>query len=275
MAFPAPIIAATDFSSKAESAVAYACELVKARDTKLILLNSFSLSIHSLNYRISAAAAQKEFDYTTERLISLGNDLSRRYNIKVESYCLYMSSWEKELSAFIQIHEAELLVMGMAERSPEQDLMGNSTTTVIKKISIPVMAVPEHARFNDVKKILFAFDNLNLSKVKRLDWFISKAKIFKAEVEFFSVDQKDGELKTEPNREDIIDDPDLKVKFVFKSLSSDTVLNEIKNEIKNYDADILVMVPQKHGFWDSLLHISKTRAMASGLDIPLLSLPNY
>jgi hypothetical protein len=33
------------------------------------------------------------------------------------------------------------------------------------------------------------------------------------------------------------------------------------------------MMPNKYGFWGSLIHRSKTRIMASGSEIPLMSLP--
>lgn len=102
------------------------------------------------------------------------------------------------------------------------------------------------------------------------------AEILKVEVEFFSVDEKVEYLIEEQgkiNRNDT--EAFQNVKFVYKSIRSNSVVNAIKQEIKNYEADILVMVPQKYGFWDSLVHISKTRIMAAGLDIPLLSLPNF
>ncbi|MNX96122.1 hypothetical protein D3C86_1284240 [compost metagenome] len=65
------------------------------------------------------------------------------------------------------------------------------------------------------------------------------------------------------------------MKYIYKTVRSNAVINEIEKEIKRYQADILVMVPKKYGFWDSLVHKSKTRIMASGLDVPLLSFPQY
>jgi nucleotide-binding universal stress UspA family protein len=269
------IIAATNFSGTANNAVTYAAGFAKATGAKLILFNSFSLSIHSANSRISAEGAQKELDATSLRLETLGRELSHLFAIEVNCFCSY-SFLEEQLLTLIQDTKAELVVMGMADHSLEQDLMGNATTSIIKNINIPVLAVPINARFVNLKKILFAFDSESLSSIERIGWFAEKAEALKAEVEFFSVDQRVAELIKE---QDILgvenEESDMGVKFVYKSIQSNTIIREIKQEIKNYNADVLVMIPQKYGFWDSLMHISKTRIMASGLEIPLLSLPNF
>lgn len=270
-----PIIAATNFSGIATNAVTYAAGLARAIGSKLILFNSFTLSIHSSNSRISAEGMQKELESATWRLNFLGKDLTKLFDIEVECICNY-SFLEDQLEHIIAESKAELVVMGMAKRTFEQELLGNTTTSVIKNLNIPVLAVPANARFINAKKILFACDSLSLSSVEKYSWFMQIAETLKAEVEFFSVDEKVEHLSQEQgdiNRKD----PEAfqNVKFVYKSIRSSTVVNEIEREINNYGADILVMVPQKYGFWDSLVHISKTRIMASGLDIPLLSLPNF
>ncbi len=98
------------------------------------------------------------------------------------------------------------------------------------------------------------------------------------EVEFFSVDAKLDDLKQEQDRlllSSTLEEEFQQVKYLYKTVKSNAVINEIKKEINIYNADILVMVPQKYGFWDSLVHKSKTRIMAAGLDIPLLSFPNF
>lgn len=270
-----PIIAVTNFSGTATNAVTYAAGLAKRTGSKLILFNSFTLSIHSSNYRISAEGMQKELESAAYRLEVLGKDLAKLFDIEVECFCNY-SFLEDQLKHIIEQSKAALVVMGMAERTFEQELLGNTTTSVIKNLNIPVLAVPLNARFKDTKKILFASDTLSLSSVEKYRWFMQLAEILKVEVEFFSVDEKVEHLIEEQgkiNRNDT--EAFQNVKFVYKSIRSNSVVNAIKQEIKNYEADILVMVPQKYGFWDSLVHISKTRIMAAGLDIPLLSLPNF
>lgn len=271
------IIAATNFSAIANNAVTYAAGLAKSANASLILFNSFQLDIHSANSHISAEAMQKQLDKASDRLKTLGKDIAGAFNIEVSCFCSY-SFLEDELSSLIELHNAELVVMGMAERSFEQELMGNSTTSVIKNLNTPVLAVPLHARFQNIKKILYACDTLSFSSIKRFSWLRSIVGNLGAEVEFFSVDAKLDDLKQEQDRlllSSTLEEEFQQVKYLYKTVKSNAVINEIKKEINIYNADILVMVPQKYGFWDSLVHKSKTRIMAAGLDIPLLSFPNF
>jgi hypothetical protein len=62
------------------------------------------------------------------------------------------------------------------------------------------------------------------------------------------------------------------IPHIYKPSESNFVLEEIKNEISQIKADLLIMVPQRYGFWESLVHRSKTRTMASLSKIPLLSI---
>ncbi|WP_281234056.1 universal stress protein [Flavobacterium gelatinilyticum] len=277
MTTPLTIIAATNFSPIANNAVTYAAGLAKATGAKLVLFNSFSLSVHSANSLITAETMQKQIEKATTRLSILGTEIADLFKIEVDSFCTY-SFLEDELSSILSNTGADLVVMGMAERSFEQELLGNSTTSVIKNLNIPVLAVPQNARFTSVSKILYACDTLSLSFIKRFNWIKGVIGSLGAEIEFFSVDAKLDDLKEEQSKmllNSTIEKEFEAVKYLYKTVRSNAVINEIKKEIKNYEADILVMVPQKYGFWDSLVHKSKTRIMAAGLDIPLLSFPNY
>ncbi|MCC9064699.1 universal stress protein [Flavobacterium piscisymbiosum] len=271
------IIAATNFSAIANNAVNYAAGLAKRTNAKLILFNSFTLTVHSANSQITADAMQKQLDKASARLDALGQDIAAAFSIEVSCSCSY-SFLEEELSSLIDLNNAELVVMGMAERSFEQELMGNSTTSVIKNLNTPVLAVPANARFQNIKKILYACDTLSFSAIRRFSWLKSMVGNLGAEVEFFSVNEKMDDLKEEQGKlllHSTLEEEFQEVKYLYKTVKSNAVINEIKKEINNYDADILVMVPQKYGFWDSLVHKSKTRIMAAGLDVPLLSFPNF
>ncbi|MCV2485196.1 universal stress protein [Flavobacterium sp. SH_e] len=277
MISPLTIIAATNFSTIANNAVTYAAGLAKATGAKLVLFNSFSLSVHSANSHITADAMQKQIDRAISRLENLAKETADVFKIEVDSICTY-SFLEDELPRIIEQTKADAVVMGMAERSFEQELLGNSTTTAIKNLHIPVLAVPENARFQSIKKVLYACDSLSFSAIKKFSWIKSTLGDFGAEIEFFSVDEKLDDLKEEQHR--ILMNSNIEkefedVKYLYKTVRSNAVINEIRKEIKNYEADLLIMVPQKYGFWDSLVHRSKTRILAAGLDIPLLSFPNY
>jgi nucleotide-binding universal stress UspA family protein len=277
MITPLTIIAATNYSDTARNAVTYAAGIAQAANAKLVLFNSFSLNVHSANALISAEEMQKELDRAILRLETLGKEIAHLFKIEVQCCCSY-SFLKDELAAVLESTGAELVVMGMAERSFEQDLQGNTTTSVIKNIDIPVLAVPLNARFKKLRKVLYACDTLSFSAARRFSWIIKVIGNPDIEIELFSGEESVAEIRKRDEaavRDGTLGKEFEDVKYIYKTVRSNAVINEIEKEIKRYQADILVMVPKKYGFWDSLVHKSKTRIMASGLDVPLLSFPQY
>jgi nucleotide-binding universal stress UspA family protein len=237
------IIAATNYSETSLNAVTYAAGFAKAVGAKLILFNAFSLSIHSGNALISGNEMQKELNKASSKLDALSRKTVDTFKIEVSSYCSY-SFLEDELLSVIDAAGAHLIVMGMAEQSFEQDLLGNSTTSVIKNINFPVLAVPKNARFQSLEKILYACDSLSWSTIKKLGWIQQLIERLGTEIEFFSVNESMAELQEHQEnltREKEVEDS----KYIYKTVRSNAVIDEIKNEIIKYDADILVMAPKK------------------------------
>lgn len=274
---PITIIAATNFSAIAENAVLYAAGLAKTVGAKLLLFNSFSLPVHSANSHITSDGIQKQIDNTTNKLKRQAETLAQQFGIETTVFCSY-SFLEEQLVLLLKETNAQLLVMGMAERSLEQTLIGNSTTSAIKNINIPILAVPLKAHFEAARKILFACDTFKEVPLKKLSWLWEATKLIDGEIEVFNVTEKIDSLKASDASalaKNIAESEFQDVRYLYKSVRSNAVIAEIEKEIRNFDADILVMIPQKYGFWDSLIHRSKTGIMASGLNIPLLSLPNY
>src|SRR5690606_14961932 len=133
------IIAATDFSKKAENAVAYAASLIQQIGGKIILFNAYRPSIHVSNARLSPKALDESANRSREKLALQAQQISDTYSIPVSSYTSVMGDIEDEIDYLFSEYEADLLVMGMAARSLEQDLLGNTTTALIHQFKFPVL----------------------------------------------------------------------------------------------------------------------------------------
>jgi nucleotide-binding universal stress UspA family protein len=269
------ILVATDFSPIADNAVEYAAAIAKQFEAKLILFNAFTLPVHASNTLISASGFQNLLDRNEARLKEKASLIASAYNINVEHESKF-SYIGDELKVLLDKYNPNLIVLGMAPRTLEQDLMGNTTTSAIKKLHFPILAVPMGAQFAGMKRVLFACDVLKglsvnvLSRIKRL------ALKLKSEIEVFFVDGKNKNLKAEGSgllATDVINNGLSGITYCYKNVQSDSVIKEIKREIIEFRAELLVMAPEEYGFWTSLVHRSKTRMMAAGLQIPLLSIP--
>jgi nucleotide-binding universal stress UspA family protein len=269
------LIVATDFSEVAENAVEYAAAVAKHNNAKLVLYNSFVIPTHAANTLLPAASIQKLITDNEIQLIERALSLSIDYDIEVEHES-NLSFVQDALKILIDKHQATLVVLGMNTKTLEQDLWGNTTTSAIKRLNLPVLAVPLGARFEGTKNVLFACDVLSGISEKVLANVKELAIALNAEVEVFNVSEKVEELKTlnaALPQVSVIDDGLEGISYYYKNVNSNAVIKEIEKEIIEFRADLLIMVPKRYGFWASIIHRSKTRIMASGLKIPLLSLP--
>jgi nucleotide-binding universal stress UspA family protein len=266
------ILVATNFSKASENAVLYSASVAKLFNTKLVIFNSFKLPVHASNTLLSAVSIDGLIEKESNRLKEIALDLSKKFSIEVEYICKYINL-EEEIDRLMKLYDSPFLVMGMSSKSMEQNLLGNPTTTLISMKKFPVLAIPINAKFNGIQKILFACDLMQDIPLKTLAKLRRVVTRLKSEITVFYVDKKIDELKLNAKSLDNIDKELEGVTYLYKNISSNTVIEEIEKEIKKSNAELLVMVPKKYGFWESIIHKSKTRVMASGLNIPLLSIP--
>lgn len=265
------IIAATDFSKEAENALEYTGALAKRSGSKVVIFNSYSLPLHTSNSVLPARSILKLEETNRLLLKERAENLADKYGIQVELQSGLFLVLEDELERLFEKYDAELVVMGMASNSIEQDIFGNTTTSVILQLKYPVLAVPLKATFQKAKNILFACEDIKKVETKVKQHVKDLARHLEAKIEIFHVEsalQQKGKTLTENIIPDFED-----VDYSYKSKNGDNVIKAIEEEIRSIDAGMLVMIPQEYGFWESLVHKSKTRMMASGLSIPLLSLP--
>lgn len=272
------IIVATDFSKEAENAVEYAAALAQQIGGEIILFHLYTPSIHIANSRSSPSAFDEAIDRMRARLNARAKGIHDSYEVSVSCYIGGMAgNMQEEIERLVATESGSaLLVMGMAAKSLEQDLLGNTTTTIIHRLNFPVLAVPFDAKFRGIDRILFACDNLQgihriiLGRIQEL------ALKLKASVEIFHVTNRILKLQEDGITEETIADfgEGLEgVTYYYKDVESNVVIKEIQNELASTNADLLIMLPNKYGFWASLIHRSKTRIMASGITVPLLSVP--
>ncbi|MDV7138758.1 universal stress protein [Maribacter sp. TH_r10] len=264
------ILVATNFSKTSENAVEYAACLAKEFKTRLILFNAFKIPIHASNARLSASFVENLMNKNKNKLKEIALGLKRKFGIETETECSFVGL-DQEADRLMQGYDCRFLVIGMSSKSMEQNLLGNPTTTLISMKRFPVLAIPVNAKFTGIKRILFACDLLQDIPLKTLAKLRRIAADLKSEVTVFYADQKISEL--DDISHDSIDKGLENLTLLYKNVESNKVIEALEKEITRSKSELLVMMPKKYGFWESLVHKSKTRVMASGLNIPLLSIP--
>lgn len=265
------IIIASDFSNEAENATEYVLNLGKTLDIKLVIFHLHKISIHAENARLPYSAIETSMEKSHENIKNRVEKLSEKHAFPLQVDWA-MGDFYEQLQLSVDRHQADMVVMGMDDKSLEQDLLGSTTTGAIHKIKVPVLAIPLKAKFSGIKKVLFAYDiekGVDVDVIEKVKAVVTK---FNAELEVFHVSNTIDKL--EQNKHDLssVDKQFGDITYMYKEVKSDDVILEIEKEMKRISADLLIMVPYEYGFWSSLIHKSKTRVMISGMDTPLLSI---
>lgn len=269
------IIVATDFSAEAENAAIYAANAAQTSGIQIILFSLQNVSIHTLNSRLPGSTFDHIIIQCYEMVAEAAHGLSQKYKIEVIPE-LATGDFYEEIERCQVKYRAELVVLGMPQKSLEQYLLGNTTTKAIDRLSIPVLAVPITAKYVGIKKILFACDVMRGVQSQVLLQVRELAKMFGAAVEVFHVQnhvQALQEAEMLKENFDLIRHELAGIRYIYRGIASNKIVAAIRSEILTSQTDLLIMVTHRYGFWNALVHRSKTREMAAGASIPLLSLP--
>jgi nucleotide-binding universal stress UspA family protein len=268
------LIAATDYSDLAENAVEYAAAVANHKHERLILLHNLAFDVHAENARLHADRLQEVMEENQARLNRRATALAEKYGITVLPIITDTPLVEEEMAALVAKYDVYMMVMGMAEKSRMRELWGNTTTIAIKHVHVNVLAVPANAKFKDNRKVLFACDAIHGIVDQVLARIKSIALLYNAEVEVLLIHTKPQtgkEATTTQYSLQAIDKALQGIAYHYENVDADSIVEGIRQEVLKSHADVLIMAPLQHGFWSSLAHRSKTREMASGLEIPLLS----
>lgn len=150
-------------------------------------------------------------------------------------------------------------------------LHGSHAAAVVQRASIPVMVVPDEARFKPIERMAFAtnFEHLDDNYVNTLvDWIVKLG----AELHFIHVANKKQyiDLDQYHNMEEIKTIADKYDNIKFRILYDDDVLDQLEDYAEDNAIDLMAMVTERLPFYKRLFNPSLTKQMTFETEIPLL-----
>ncbi|MAE86801.1 MAG: hypothetical protein CMB80_28965 [Flammeovirgaceae bacterium] len=264
------ILVATDYSKAANNALHYAANLAAVFGAKIELFNAFKISTHALNGLASSASIDHMNDQKRKQLEDLANQTASNYHLTVTAIC-EMGNAEDLMVNHINHTSPDLVVLGMESNVLAYEWFGNTTTALIKALNVPILVVPNEVPYESIDRIVFAYDP---KFVNGSNEFLALKEItnqYNAKLEVFHVNTaKNKQVVSGHNVETVLED----VSYVYHEVEGENIPESIAQEVVNFGADLLVMVPHKPSFFESLTIASTTRKFALRSRIPLLILPN-
>jgi len=261
------ILSLVDFSNASTNALLFAAELCKRISARLVIINI-----------IQKGESEEE---TKSKLTSIESDLKKSvdFDLNCESSFAH-GNLIATLKKILAVQQPDLIVMGTKGASGlKRILIGSNTVNVIAKTKVPVLVIPEVARFENFiykgkNRIVLATD-LDL-------WENEEAINILKQIAMVIIEPKLRVLSVRPRNTSLPDvkrmERDFLLSFFNPEIETDRVtvfsssvmggINFYLNQ-KNTDAGLIAMIARDSGH---LLQKHYTREMASHTHLPLLVL---
>ncbi len=269
------ILVPTDFSEASESALDYAAEIARLTTAKIILLHVYTIPVLLTDPVLSIPP----FEGLEEDYIKLMEQKSLRIRSQkgnnTEVACMYREGdIEAEIARVAEQEGVDLIVMGIRQKDfLTEKIIGSITTSLLTKASCPVLAIPKELKFSKVKRIVFASDFLKTDSeiLESLKEFVQ---LFHAELYVLNIVQS---VLNVADAEEAVNAMDIHhelkdVRHFFHDVHADDIIDGINKFIREYEIDMVVMIPRKHSRFVNFFREPRTKKLAFHASVPLLAL---
>lgn len=275
------ILLPTDFSENAWNAISFALQLFKNETCTLYLLNTYTPIIYNAEYVTENPAAYGLINTASETSINELKKITQRIEEEFHnpkhtiSQISSLNSLVGEIKVLHQEQILDFIVMGTkGATGAEKVLFGSNTVHVLNAAICPVLAIPSHFGFETPHELLFPSDYNISFKESQLKPIVDIAIRHHSRVNILHVFY--GETlteKQETNRK--------KLEIYFEHTSY--LFHEVKNQnipdaISKFQlkhrVNLLVMINNKHSFFENLFFKNKINQIGFQLNIPFLVIPS-
>ncbi|MEO6523315.1 MAG: universal stress protein [Mucilaginibacter sp.] len=277
----------TDFSKRAENAARYALCLAEKIHADIKLYNSFFVPSED---PLSAQIAWPMEDYEALKRESLhqlelfGAKLKKEYSVGMTGTfkpAIEYECHDGNFNTYLKGLEAEkdtvLLVIGDHEKGMSTWMTGNHLDEIIDQVSLPVLVIGEHQKFQQIDKIAFATD-LNTGDIEQIHSLAGLAGTFNAELLIVHIaDEKYDDLELQYKVDTFLSDITSKIDFAkiyYRRVKSIDVGHGLNWISEHGQIDMLVMVHRHKTFLQNLFKSSFTKEVAATIHLPLLIFPS-
>lgn len=272
------IIVPTDFSETAYNAARYALQLANQLGAgRILLYHAYELIVPIPDLPTAVPmvdidelrAASNEGLETMRKVLAAELAAGIVLETRAENHLLAAN-----LDNICNEEGAGLVVMGITGGSQlEEILVGSNTVDVVKNSRYPIVVVPNGATFKPVRRIAFACNLKNVVKTTPIEPLKKLLDLFNAELHVVNVSadnkQNDGSLSAEGQQLDQL----LKgYNPQYHFIDSNGVVDAVTEFAESHGADIILIVPRKHGLFESIFKRSHASRFAFHTTIPLLSI---
>jgi len=275
------ILLPTDFSDNSWNAISYALKLFKDETCVFYLLNTYTPIIHDVEYfqlsntQFELADALKEESQTG--LEEIKNRIETEFKNPKHTFTL-ISSFNNLIKEIEELHKGnvmDFIVMGTkGATGAKKILFGTNTVHVINNVKCPVLAIPENYVFETPHEILFPSDYGVDFQDKHLQPIMDIASFHNARVNILHATYGYNLSEEQERNKQKLEIYFKQITHLFHSISNQNVQEAITSFQLKSRINMLVMINNKHSFFENLFFRSTIKQIGFHLSIPFLVIPS-
>jgi len=274
------IILPTDFSDNAYNAICYAINLLKEEECTFYLLHTYTPAIYQAEYVLHSPGQIGLGDIYQENSLTQLKELKKKliaeHNNKKHTFMVH-SAFNTLVDEIVEIsmnENADMVIMGtQGATGAKEILIGTNTVHVIKKACCPVIAIPPNFKYETPKEILFPTDldiDYQEEQLGALA-FLAKQHVSRIDVLHISTgyDLSEEQLKNKAKLDGIFG----RIAHLFHEMPNQEVITAINNFQQKNKVNLLVMIQNRHTFFERLFIEPVIKKLGFHVTIPFMVIP--
>jgi nucleotide-binding universal stress UspA family protein len=256
------------------NAARYAADLALSAGGDLYLYYVLQLPVSVAEFPVNDYVFNEMQEAGAVSLQQLWEELVKRTDAKVNIFThIEVGSVEYKIEEFCLQKKPFVVVMGVSGSSLDRVLTGNNLAAAIRHLPYPLIIVPENAAFRKISKIVLACDLSDMAAgIPVKPSFLRELKdIFNSSFEVLNINSRGQQANTTG----VIEVEAWKecVRGIFPEVhfvETDKVEDGISKYLGEHPADLLLVFPKKHNFFE--FHKSHAKKIARTSNVPVMSI---
>ena len=274
------ILLPTDFSENSWNAIKYALQLFKDEQCTFTLLNTYSPIIYDPEYVMIETMRTQVFDSVRQ----VSQDELKKLEDRILNEFKNPNHIFARLSAYNilalevrELQEAEnidCVVMGTKGASGVKEvLIGSNTVHMFKNAKCPILAIPDNFSFETPHEILFPSDyEINYQK-KHLQPLVDIASKYHSRINIMHITYGDELTEKQEVNKQKLETYFKEIAYLFHSVHNQNITEAIENFQLQSRINLLVMIKNKHTFFENLFLKKTINQIGFHLNIPFMVIP--
>lgn len=275
------ILLPTDFSDNAYNAISYAVKLMLHEVCEFFILHTYTppmVSAGSMYDSYSALSMQKVAEEETKKkLQKLEKKLSKEFSIKHHSFTCIASFnlLITEMKELIDEKEIDFVVMGTQGATGAKEIfLGTQTMYAIKKMKVPVLAVPSAFNYEEPKEILFPTDYRIERDNRFLELIRDLCERHTSRLNILNAYYGTPLTKKQIENKEFLDIYFKKNAHIFHIAEGTDVIGAVTQFQLKANINLLVMIHNKHNFLENILFKPVINQIVYHINVPFLVIPS-